>query len=227
MSDDLDLLLSLQHGDSFFPTGSVAFSSGLEGLCRDGLVRNADDLLGFIQGQVLGRWATCDLPAVLAAYRADGNLAVVGAADAALDAITLPLHLREGSRRSGAAMLGVHDKLGTAAAGPYRRMVRSGVAPGHLAIIQGLLWFQLGATEFSVAAISAHATTVSMLGAAIRLSVVGHIDAQRILATAHQTILGVLANLPSSDVDNFSSYGPAAEISIMRHETRESRLFFN
>ena len=227
MNDDLALLLSLQHGDSFFPTGSVAFSWGLEGLCRDGLVRDSDDVLGFIQGQVLGRWATCDLPAVLAAYRARGNLAQVAAVDAALDAITLPLHLREGSCRCGAAMLGVHDKLGTAAAGPYRRMVRSGIVPGHLAIVQGLLWFHLGVSESSVAAISAHAATVSMLGAAIRLSVVGHIDAQRILATARQAIVEILANPPSSDVDTFSSYGPAAEISIMRHETRDSRLFFN
>jgi urease accessory protein len=97
---DRALLLALQHGDSFFPSGAVAFSWGLEGLVRDGLVRDKESLFGFVESQLLGRWQNCDLPAVLAAYAARGDLQSVAAVDAALDALTLPTQLRLGSRRS-------------------------------------------------------------------------------------------------------------------------------
>lgn len=227
MIKDDGLLLALQHGDSFFPSGSVAFSCGLEGLCRDGLVRDAKDLLGFIEGQLRGWWGTCDLPAILAAYRSRGDLEQVAAVDAALEALTLPQQLREGSRRSGAALLGVHEKLGNPGAAPYRVMVRSKAVPGHLPAVQGLLWFHIGASEASACVMSAHAATVSLLGAALRLAVVGHIDAQRILTKTHRIIGEIVADPPLTDLDSLSSYAPAAEIAAMRHETRDSRLFFN
>ena len=41
--DSRALLAALQHADSFFPSGTVSFSWGLEALRADGLVRNADD----------------------------------------------------------------------------------------------------------------------------------------------------------------------------------------
>ena len=226
MSDDT-LLLTLQHGDSFFPTGSIAFSWGLEGLHRDGLVRNAEELLGFIEGQLLGRWGTCDLPAILLAYRSRGALDEVAAVDAALETLTLPQQLREGSRKSGAALLGVHEKLGTSGAAPYRAMVRSVTVAGHLPAVQGLLWFHIGASEASACAMSAHAATVGLLGAAVRLAIVGHLDAQRILTKTHAVIKDIIAGRPASDLDQLSSYAPAAEIAAMRHETRDARLFFN
>lgn len=228
MSDDNGvLLLALQHGDSFFPSGSVAFSWGLEGLCRDGLVRDAKDLLGFIEGQLVGRWATCDRPAILAAHRSRGDLEKVVAVDAVLEALALSQQLREGSRRSGAALLGVHHKLGTPGATDYRDLIRAEVAPGHLAAVQGLLWFHVGASENAACAMSAHAVTVGLLGAAVRLAVVGHIDAQRILAKTHRIIGDIVAEHAPADPDALSSYAPAAEIAAMRHETRDSRLFFN
>ncbi|ODS03346.1 hypothetical protein AUC71_10190 [Methyloceanibacter marginalis] len=74
---------------------------------------------------------------------------------------------------------------------------------------------------------SAHAATVGLLGAAVRLGIVGHLDAQRILTKAHAVIKNIVANLPASDLDQLLSYAPAAEIAAMRHETRDARLFFN
>lgn len=225
MSDGA-LLLALQHGDSFFPSGAIAFSWGLEGLCRDGLVRDHKELLGFVEGQLLGRWRTCDRPAVLAAYRARGDLRGVTDVDLALDALTLPTHLREGSRRCGAALLSVHYKLDNVGAAPYRALVRAEDVPGHLAAVQGLLWYRAGVAEASVAAMSAHSLVIALLGAAVRLAVIGHIDAQRILMRCHP-LIEEAAMGASPNVDEFSSYTPAAEIAAMRHESRDSRLFFN
>ena len=227
MKADEVLLLTLQHGDSFFPSGAVSFSWGLEGLHRDGLVGNASELQGFLEGQLLGRWATCDRPALVAAYRAFGDLEEVAAVDAALHALTLPEHLREGSRRCGSALLTVHQKLATPQAADYRAMVRSGEAKGHLAAIQGLLFGQIEIPESAIVAISAHTMAAALLSAAVRLGIVGHIDGQRILTNLRPLILEIAAEEPSPNLDSLSSYMPATEIAVMRHETRDVRLFFN
>lgn len=227
MTGDDVLLLTLQHGDSFFPGGSVSFSWGLEGLQRDGLLRNATDLRGFVEGQLLGRWATCDRPAIVAAHRCHESLQDVAAVDAALDAVTLPMHLREGSCRCGSALLNVHEKLASPGAAPYRAMVRAGDAKGHLAAVQGLLFGRIGMPESPVVAISAHTTVVTLLGAAVRLGIVGHVDSQRILTDSRALIAEILTDDLVPDIDSLSSYVPVAEIAVMRHETQDSRLFFN
>ena len=50
---DPSFLALLQHGDSFFPGGATSFSWGLEGLCADGIVVDADDVSAFVTGHTL------------------------------------------------------------------------------------------------------------------------------------------------------------------------------
>ena len=71
---------------------------------------------------------------------------------------------------------------------------------------------------------SAHTLCLGVLGAAIRLGIIGHIDAQKILQTAHATIDGLLSARVDSEL---SSFVPASEIAMMRHEVGQSRLFAN
>jgi hypothetical protein len=65
--DSRSLLAALQHADSFFPSGAVSFSWGLEALRADGLVRTANDVALFIAGLLRHRWATGDRPLLAAA----------------------------------------------------------------------------------------------------------------------------------------------------------------
>ncbi len=220
-----DLAL-LQFGDSFFPSGAVSFSWGLETLCGDGRVGSPAEVSAFLQGQLAQRWASCDRPALAAAYRAGEDLAAVGEVDRLLEAQTLASELREGSRRSGGALLAVHEKLGTPGAGPYRARVRAGDSPGHAAPVQGLLGRGAGLTLPACETLSAHTLAVGLLGAAIRLGVIGHLDAQRALQEARSPLSEILAR-PAPGLDSMSAFTPEAEIAAMRHETAEARLFSN
>src|SRR5262245_20763779 len=156
MHDAADLLGALQHADSFFPSGSVSFSWGLETLHTDGLVQSAAGLAQFVEGQLRHRWATHDLCALTAAYRAQGDLDRVAAVDDIVEAMTLATEWREGSRRSGASLLNMHSKLDTPNAAAYRDRVQKRKAPGHLAVVQGMLWQAAGLPEQSCRAVSAH-----------------------------------------------------------------------
>lgn len=226
MTDRIGLLTALQHGDSFFPGGSVAFSWGLETLRADGLIRSPEDVRRFVLGQVRLRWATLDRPILMAAHRTADDLARVAEIDRFMDAVSLAREFREGSRRAGAALLGVHEKIGTAQAAAYRGRVRDGEAPGHLAAMQGLVWRGAGLSEAAAAAVSAHALAVGLFGAALRLGLIGHIDCQRGLALLRKVIDGLMDEPPPS-WDEIYAYTPETDIAAMRHETESVRLFAN
>jgi urease accessory protein len=226
MSDAVTLLTALQYADSFFPSGGTAFSWGLEALCADRQVTSAEDVRRFLEGQLRHRWATCDRPFLVAAHRACAALDAVVALDRMLEAMTLPRELREGATRAGGALLGVHERLGTAGAAEYRRRVRAGETPGHLPVVQGLLLAGVGLDAQVASAVSAHALAVGVVSAALRLSVITHVDAQRILTAVRGLLAGLLDERPA-DVTEASVYAPATDVAAMRHESQAARLFAN
>lgn len=221
----LSLLAALQHGDSFFPSGGVAFSLGLESLRDDGRIREAASVERLIAEQIAGRWASCDRSFIAAVHGA-ADFEQVSALDRRLDAMTLPRELREGSRRNGAALLRVHAELGTPRAAEYRQLVRAERAPGHLPVIQGLVLGGAGLSLDDALAVAAHGFTVGLLAAALRLGLIGHVAAQAALRRLHATIEAALAApLPAPEAAH--AFTPLAEVAVMRHETSSGRLFAN
>jgi urease accessory protein len=222
--DTAALLTTLQHGDSFFPSGGIAFSWGLETLHAQGFVRERDSLTAFLRGQLERRWATCDRVALVRAFEYDKDLTGIARVDFELEALSLARELREGSSRAGAALLRVHEQLATPHAAQYRALIRSGGAVGHLPVVQGLVWRHIGVSMETALTLSAHTHCVGILGAALRLGIIGHLDAQRVL----QGVRALLAELIAQPIpDEMSTFAPAAEIAAMRHETQHSRLFAN
>ncbi len=222
----MDLLRTLQHGDSFFPSGGVAFSQGVETLHGEGRLPDGEEIERLLREQVLGRWGECDRAVLAAAHRAGDDLEAVAAADRALEAATLPQELREGSRRAGAALLGVHCQLETRNAQAYQERVGRRTAPGHLAACQGLLWRGAGLSEAEAAAAAAHVLCVGVLGAAIRLGAIGAVEGQRLL-TAIQPALAEMLAQPPPPIEALASYAPVVELAVLRHEQLDSRLFAN
>jgi urease accessory protein len=219
-----DLMSLLQQADSFFPSGAVAFSWGLETLHSEGQVRDAEQVASFLLGQLRQRWASFDRVVLAQVYRAMPDLDAVRSIDRDVEALTPAREAREGSRRAGATLLRIHAQLETPHAQTYRERVQSGAAHGHLPVVQALLWHASGFTLDAALAASAHSLCVGMLGAAIRLGALGHVDAQRILQRAREAIRSHAAPEPGEQP---SSFVPGAEIAMLRHETQHARLFMN
>src|SRR4029079_11546591 len=147
MSDVADALAVLQFGDSFFPSGAVSFSWGLEGLSDSGVVHGADAVRVFVVGQLRARWAEFDRPVVVAAHQARMSLEDVTAIDAQVEMQSPSAELRSASRRMGEAMLSVFARLGIGEAATYRERIKRGDAFGHLAAMQGYLWGRVDLSE--------------------------------------------------------------------------------
>ncbi|MGE0822215.1 MAG: urease accessory protein UreF [Candidatus Binatia bacterium] len=222
MNISAELLLLLQHGDSFFPSGGFAASWGLETLHHEGKITDADSLAQFITGQLSARWASCDRPALVMVYRAGNDLDHIAQVDEELEALALARDMREASRRAGRALLRVHAQLGTPHASAYLGRVKTGQAYGHIPVSQGLVWRGVEMEEEAAVALSGHSLCITFVSAAVRLGIISHIAAQRVLRTSHATLGEILQTPPPSFL---SSFTPAADIAMMRHEMQSVRLF--
>lgn len=221
-----NLLVALQHADGQFPSGGFAFSQGLEASSSLAERLGAFDFAGFVDTQIRHRWASADRVALVRAHRLAGDLDALADLDREVEASTFVEGLRSGSRRNGAALLTTHGRLGTKGATAYRSMVRNSSACGHLAVVQGLLWQALGLDEVTAVAIGGYQMVASLATAAVRLGVIGAIDAQAVIA---QALLGVktAALRPVIDDEPLCSFTPLCEIAVALHGASGQRLFSN
>lgn len=220
------LLQLLQHGDSQFPSGSFAFSAGLEALCADDRINSIEGVASFVEGQLCYRWATFDRVALVKAYRLGNDLHKIAVLDREVEAMSLAEGLREGAKRNGQALLSMHARLNTPLVDDYRSLVFAGKALGHIPVVQGLVWRQSGLSESQAEAAAAHGVCSDLLGAAMRLGRIGHVHAQQIRTRMNSVIAKLLENWIETEAV-MHAYIAASEIAAMRHETSELRLFAN
>lgn len=226
MTDSASALLMLQHSDSFFPSGSVAFSYGMESLCGDAKIGTEGDVQRFVEQHLRYRWASLDRTILRIAWCAEGDLDTVQSADQLQQLMSIAHESRTGSWRAGRALLSVHKALRTRGAREYSERIDNGTALGHLCAVQGLLWWGVGLTVEEAEIVSMHSMCVGMLGAALRLGMIGHTGAQRI-HTRIRALAEDILNNPFVRSDIVSTFTPAADIAMMRHEWQASRLFSN
>ena len=187
----IDLLTILQHADSAFPSGSFAFSNGIEGLAAMNAPLDRDGLQNVVAMFLRHRWATSDRVALALAHRANGNLNHVAEIDHAVEAATLAEPLRTGSKRNGNALLAAHVRLQTPGAADLRALIEDGKALGHLPVVQGFVWRARGMTEADAIAVSGYSTAAGLITATVRLGRIGAVEAQTVLAS----VLEIIADL--------------------------------
>ncbi len=223
MSDAARLLLALQMGDSAFPSGGFAFSWGLETLKAEGLAVDGGGVLAFARTQLARRWATADRVWLRRAATATA-VADLAALDREVEAMTLARELRQGSRRAGRSLLRAHASSPSPTVAGYRAAVAAGRALGHLPAVQGAVWRAVGLDMAAIEAVSAWTLAAAIAQTAVRLALMGPLEAQAMLATLRGEMAGLLESRPPSRPHAFA---PAAEIAAMRHETGTARLFAN
>jgi urease accessory protein len=143
-----------------------------------------------------------------------------------MEAMTPAANLRHGSRKSGQALLNVHAELHTPGAGAYKQLTDQGSAPGHLAVVQGLLWSSLGMNIGDTLLASLHLFCTGLTSAGLRLALITHIEAQLVLRDLRPYFIEVLKKEPCKPGQAYS-FTPVSEIAAMRHEKISSRLFAN
>jgi urease accessory protein len=226
MTEEEHLLTILQYGDSFFPSGAVSFSWGVEMLKDDGVITSIASLNEFLENQLINKWATFERVVLAHSYSCAMKTNELVVIDRLVESMTISNELRVGSKRLGGALLATHAKLNTPMAKNYQLMVFDKTAHGHLPVIQGLLAHSIGQSKNAALLISAYNFCVAILSAALRLGIVGHINCQNSLSKFRHLIAELtIQEIP--DLNNIHAFTPYADIASMRHENANTRLFAN
>jgi urease accessory protein len=216
-------LALLQYGDSAFPAGGFAFSWGIEGLAADGLLETAVDLEDVVQEQLAHRWNSFDRILLRRAFGAQA-LDEIAAIDRLAEAATPSAQMREGSRRAGRALLGVSARLGHISAIRYREAIAGDRGLGHLPVGQGLVYRDAGLSIEAAELLAGWTLIAALASAAVRLGIVGHIEAQHVMTQARRALEAMLAKAPAADA-KLSSFTPLADIALSRNPARGVRMF--
>jgi urease accessory protein len=222
----LSVLQTIWQADGTFPSGSFAFSYGVEGVVALRSKLDASALAELAATVIRQRWQTCDRVALVRAFRAADDLHAIAAIDLDVEASTFGSTLREGSRRNGGSFLASHARLGDGVALKLREAVRSGACLGHIAVMQGAVWQAMGLDERLAQLASAYGVASGVTAAAVRLGAIGALDGQKVLRGC-LPLIDTLVARPVPDDAGLSSFVPFLEIAATRHARADLRLFAN
>ncbi len=227
MADNMvSALQAIWQADGGFPSGSFAFSYGVEGVIAMRETIDAATLCDLTETILRQRWAGFDQVALVQAFRAEGDIHAIACLDHAVEAAMFGDSMRDGSRRNGSAFLAAHERIGTPAATHCRNAVRSQMTPGHIAVMQGVVWHSLGMDERQVRIVSGYTVASGAIAASVRLNAIGALDGQRALQ-AMLPLIDDLSARPVARNTQLASFLPFLDIAAARHRRADLRLFSN
>ncbi|MBE3552220.1 MAG: urease accessory protein UreF [Kyrpidia tusciae] len=221
--------------DSAFPTGAFAHSFGLETAVREGRVTSGRELANWLKVSVQSGPAWMEGVAAFWTHR----WVVSGAAvrhediedlDRRLTVSRLSRESREGSVKIGRRYVRLAAELyPDSGVGLYRSWIDQGRCFGQAAVAHGWLWAGMGGDGESAAGGYLYISVMTGVQAALRLSVVGQTEAQKVIRDLLPEVEAATARIARDPpaIGRMGSAGLLQEVAAMRHETLYSRLFMS
>jgi urease accessory protein len=219
----------LQFGDSMFPIGAFSFSSGLESAVQKGVVTDAASLHAFTRTAV-EQAARGDGIALIAAHRAAISIDVetLVQIDAQVYARKLSSEARSMSVRMGKKFteMGV-QVIGTPLLCTWRDRIETSATPGcyPVALAINFAVQQLPARQAFV--VHQYGVAATILGAALRLMKISHVETQKILYALNVLIEPAYERATAASLSDMAGYAPLMEILAAVHTKAHVRLFMN
>ena len=221
-------LAFLQLADSFFPSGSFTLSHGLEYLVQTKQIKNNLELQTFLQILLSNKIGSCDLVALIQAYRGSkqNNLELILKADLQLYERTLIEKNRQTQQKSGRALLTVAKETWQDIKLEHlqQKIVNKQFYCLH-PIVFAVTAEIAGINEQNTALAFLHSFVTSLLGAGIRLGIIGHLQAQKILLSLALDISNAYDLAKDLKLLDMWSCTPTIDIAQMQHQRLKTRLF--
>ncbi|WP_419886999.1 urease accessory protein UreF [Neobacillus niacini] len=227
--DDKTLAL-FQLCDSNFPTGAFSHSYGLESYIQENTVHNVETfsqwLQVFIQEQLIySDGLACDL-----VYQAleEEDFQKVWKLDRMLTVQNLPRETREGSMRMGERMLELVQSLyNIPALLLYRGRITEKKSFGHPAIVFTMVAHNLGVSKSTTVLFYLYSVVSSLVQNAVRGIPLGQTAGQKIIREIQPVLLDAASAIEQLDEEDFGIVSPGIELSQMRHERVNIRIFMS
>jgi len=219
----------LQFGDSMFPIGGFSFSGGLESAVQKAVVTDAATLHAFARTAV-EQAARGDGIAVIAAHRAavDGDVDTLIRIDAQVYARKLSEEARAMSVRMGKKFteMGV-QVIGAPLLRTWRECIDTAAAPGCYPVALGVNFAVQNLSARQAFVVHQYGVAATILGAALRLMKISHIETQKILYDLNLLSDSAYERAAAARLSDMAGYAPLTDILAAVHTKVHVRLFMN
>jgi urease accessory protein len=219
----------LQFGDSMFPVGGFSFSGGLESAIQKGLVVDVATLQAFARTAV-EQAALGDGIALICAHRAAtaGDLEELARIDQQVYARKLSGETRTMTVRMGKKF----TEMGAGIiAAPLLRAwlerIGQGATPGCYPVALAINFAVQGLPDRDAFVVHQYGVAAMILGAALRLMKVSHVDTQRMLFELNGEAEAAYADAARSQLSDMAGFAPQVDILAAVHVKAHVRLFMN
>lgn len=208
-----------------FPVGAFAYSQGLEMAAEHGFVRSRADLQDWLSALIHHGSLRTDLIILSAAHRGTNardreGLVAVNELACALQP-SAERHL-ETTQQGGSFLTAIAGAWTTPEFATVRRWLEGPVA---YPVAVALAAAAHGIPRALVLDAYAFAWATALTSAAIRLSIIGQTDAQRILAALATDLSTAARAAETRTLDDIGTATFSADLCSLEHETQYSRLF--
>jgi urease accessory protein len=211
-----------QLADSAFPTGGFAHSGGLEAAWQQGRVRSAEEVAAFTRA-ALHQAIHGTTPFLLAAFDPAADLLDL---DDHLDSMLSSHVANRASRLQGQALLSTaHRVFGLEPMAAFREHLAANRTPGHLPVVLALVARALQMTREQALRLFLFMTMRSILSAAVRLGVVGPLEAQHLQASLSPALEALAAEGLAIPLADAAQTSPLLELWQGSQDRLYSRLF--
>jgi urease accessory protein len=203
--------------DSAFPTGGFAHSAGLEAAWQHGEICRRDDLIEFTQAS-LEQCGHAKLPFVAAAFDLPDQLSDF---DSLCDVFMTNHVANRASRAQGRALLAAAERLSPSQVGA----VKSKMTFAHFAPAFGACLRKLGVEREMALRMFFFLHLRGILSAAVRLNIIGPMDAQIVQHTMSVKAETILKKCEALSLDDIAQTAPLLELWQGAQDRLYSRLF--
>lgn len=229
VADATFLARMLQFGDSTFPVGSFSFSCGLESAIQKGVVSDVPTLRAFALTAV-EQTARGDGIALIAAHRAAmaDDVEALIRIDKQVEARKLSEEMRTMTVRMGKKFVEMSALMtGAPLLLKWRDCIESSATPGCYPVTLAVNFAVQDMSSLGAFTVHQYGVAATILGAALRLMRVSHIDTQHILYELNGRTAFAYENAAAACLSDMSGYAPLTDILAAVHTKSHVRLFMN
>ena len=229
-NDILRTLRVIQICDSNFPVGSFNHSYGMETYLRLKKVYDTNTFNSWLNVYLREQFIYSDGLAIRLLYEflEEDDMESVYELDRLITVQTVAKESRNGGKLVASRMIKLFmDLYDFDLLKDYERKLRKKEIFGHPALVFGILMYSLGFNMKEAIIYHMYSTVSTLISNAVRTIPLGQKDGQILLKNCNEEFENLYKKIMDLDYDDFGANSPGLELSQIKHETMEFRLFMS